>query len=399
MNKLELPLIAATSPTLAETMRSCSLRAALSRTPGSRKYVLGNPKGWLGSAYHQVLEKIAGARPTDITTDTTVERLWQEAVEAQHRRTLTPPLDRRFGSPPSWPGYHLAKASAALRATTLVSPNAPRLSDDHARASGNLEGRAEHREREFAAFGGKLVGRPDVVRTNEIVDFKSGSIVETSEEQGTETIKAAYVRQLQIYGYLVHETTGRWLQRGVLLPAIGPAVEIELRQQDCEREASEAVRILDAYNAKMADNDPIASLAAPSPENCKWCPYKPLCPPFWEAASSAWSGKLDGAAVEGTVTELPRPIHGGLARAFAIDSHAGTEPESHINVFPVNPLVHEVIDTLTIGDAVRVVGLRVRPDGVFVPQMRTVITRVDLLPDIAVRAIPSPERDETTTVH
>ena len=86
------------------------------------------------------------------------------------------------------------------------------------------------------------------------MDFKSGSIVETRDEHGTESIKAAYVRQLQIYGYLIHETLGRWLQRGVLLPAVGPGVEIQLHQQDCEREALEAVGLLEAYNDKVADN-------------------------------------------------------------------------------------------------------------------------------------------------
>src|SRR5262249_1710927 len=54
---LALPEIRATSPTLAETMRSCLMRAGLSRASGSSSFVLGNPKAWLGTAYHEVLEK------------------------------------------------------------------------------------------------------------------------------------------------------------------------------------------------------------------------------------------------------------------------------------------------------------------------------------------------------
>jgi hypothetical protein len=334
VNKLELSLIAATSPTLAETMRSCSLRAALSRTSGSGKYVLGNPKGWLGSAYHQVLEDIADARLEDQTIDTTVERLWNETIEAQYRRILTHPLDRRFGSPASWPGYHLTKANVLLRASILVSANAPRPRDENAEASQRIELREEHREREFTACGGKLVGRPDVVKASEIVDFKSGSIVEFSEEHGTETIKAAYIRQLQIYGYLVHAALGRWLQRGILFPAAGPGVEIQLHEQECEREALEAVALLDAYNRKIARNVNVTDLAAPSPETCKWCPYKILCPSFWAAASAGWSGSLDGAAVEGVLLEPPRQIHGGAARALSLEIRAGSEASREINVAP-----------------------------------------------------------------
>jgi hypothetical protein len=277
MNKLELPLIAATSPTLAEAMRSCSLRAVLSRTPGSGKYVLGNPKGWLGSAYHQVLENIADAHPASLTTD---------AV--------------------------------------------------------------------------------------------------------TETIKAAYVRQLQIYGYLVHATLGRWLQRGVLLPAAGPGVEIQLREQDCEREALEAVELLDTYNRKIAGNVPVTDLAAPSRENCKWCPNKIFCPAFWAAASADWSGSLDGAAVEGVLVQPPRHIHGGAGRALSIEIRGGSEAPREINVAPVNPVLHDVVDTFTTGDAIRVVALRVRSDGVFVPQMRTIVMRVDQLPELNVHTDPRP---------
>jgi hypothetical protein len=54
---LQLPEIRATGPTLAETMRTCLLRAGLSRARGSSNFVLGNPRAWLGTAYHEVLER------------------------------------------------------------------------------------------------------------------------------------------------------------------------------------------------------------------------------------------------------------------------------------------------------------------------------------------------------
>ncbi len=60
MPTLELPEIRATSPTLAETMRACLLRAGFSRARGSSNFVLGNPKAWLCTAYHEVLAKIVG---------------------------------------------------------------------------------------------------------------------------------------------------------------------------------------------------------------------------------------------------------------------------------------------------------------------------------------------------
>src|SRR4026209_822444 len=49
---LALPEIGATSPTLSESMRQCRLRAGLSKTAGASAMILGNPKAWLGTAYH-----------------------------------------------------------------------------------------------------------------------------------------------------------------------------------------------------------------------------------------------------------------------------------------------------------------------------------------------------------
>lgn len=55
-----------------------------------------------------------------------------------------------------------------------------------------------------------------------------------------------------------------------------------------------------------------AELATPTAENCKWCPFKLLCHPFWNAVKAAWSGQLDGAAVEGILDEPPLTIHAAL---------------------------------------------------------------------------------------
>jgi len=119
VSPLELPQIHATSPTLAETMRACFLRAGLSRATGSSRFVLGNPKAWLGTAYHEVLEKIVEVDLDQETLDAAVERLWNQAIATQQQRADVHALDRRFGSPTAWPGYHVARASVVLRAQEL----------------------------------------------------------------------------------------------------------------------------------------------------------------------------------------------------------------------------------------------------------------------------------------
>jgi hypothetical protein len=158
--------------------------------------VLGNPKAWLGTAYHQVLEKIAAAELKDDFGEI-AERLWDAAVAAHYERSVGHPSDRRFGRPETWPGYHLARASALLRARELVTA---RGTGFKATGSGDA---STVRERQFVAFGGKLVGKPDVIRQEEIIDYKSGAILEHDELSQSDVVKLAYVRQLRIYGFLV----------------------------------------------------------------------------------------------------------------------------------------------------------------------------------------------------
>jgi hypothetical protein len=382
VSTVQLPEIHATSPTLAETMRACLLRAGLSRAAGSSSFVLGNPKAWLGTAYHEVLEKIVEVDLGQETAGAAVERLWNKSIADQQRRADAHGLDRRFGSPPTWPGYHVARASVELRAQELCAGLPPTIVPGEQQASNAGRG-GSVREQEFTGYGGKLLGRPDVIRPREVIDYKSGAIFEYDEATQTDLVKAAYVRQLRIYGYLVKENLGWWPLRGLLLPLAGAGVEVALDPSDCTREAAEAVALLDSYNGKVHAGVPLNDFASPSPLGCRWCAYKLLCPAFWQASSPDWSGQLDGAAVEGPLAGAPTVIHAGAARAITVNIKAGSEARHRAQIAPLNPGAHPVVTTLAAGERVRVVGLRTRRDGALIPSNRTVLFRSDDLPLVA----------------
>lgn len=381
MHSLELPRIRATSPTLAETMRACLLRAGLSRTSGVSAFVLGNPKAWLGTAYHAVLEKVVRSDFRHETIDAAVGRLWNEAIAAQQRGAEANPLDRRFGMPTTWPGYFLARASIALHAKNLHLKVTSATAGDSAQAVGTGTD-SEIREQAFTAFDGKLVGRPDAIRGDEIVDYKIGAVTEFDEIAETDVVKLAYVRQLRIYGYLVKVRLGYWPLRGVLLPLSGVGVEVALDPTDCENEATDAVRLLEEYNRKISAGSTPEQLASPSPQTCQWCPYKTLCPAFWRAATPDWSGKLDAAAVDGVLVEAPIVIHGGASRAMPLDVQAGSEMRCLTQIAPLNVTIHPGAITLEAGDRIRLLGLRARSDGSLAPTQRTVLARVTDVPTI-----------------
>ena len=384
MSALELPQIGATSPSLAELMRVCLLRAGLSRITNGSEFVLGNPKGWLGTAYHEVLRKIVEIGLTQEARDAAVDRLWNQAIATQQERACAHVLDRRFGPAETWPGYYVARSSVTLRAQELcaglVSPAARAPKDFPSASAGS-----SIRETELRAYGGKLVGRPDVIRAGEIVDYKTGAILEYNEAVETEVVKAAYVRQLRIYGFLVRETLGWWPPRGVLLPLAGAGVQVVLEPDECVREAMEAVALLDVYNGKLLAGATPEELAAPLPANCRFCPYKLTCLPFWHTVSSVWSGQIDGVAIEGPLASAPGVIYGGAARTISLDIQAGSEIPRRAQIGPLSPLVHDVVNTLAAGDRVRLIGLRARADHVLAPTQRTVLARESDLPAVTVR--------------
>ena len=113
---MTLPVIPATSPTLADAMRQCALGAGLARAHGSGAFVLGNPKAWLGTVYHEVLEKIA---QVDLHTES-IEAAADSARRSSQTPVAGPPVDRtRPISARPAPAWKLALAGssgpAALR--------------------------------------------------------------------------------------------------------------------------------------------------------------------------------------------------------------------------------------------------------------------------------------------
>jgi hypothetical protein len=69
-----------------------------------------------------------------------------------------------------------------------------------------VEGRETGREQWLSGANGRLLGRPDLLRGDAVIDYKTGDV----HEHGDSSVaKASYVRQLQIYALLVRERTGK----------------------------------------------------------------------------------------------------------------------------------------------------------------------------------------------
>ncbi|GAB6185662.1 PD-(D/E)XK nuclease family protein [Thermopirellula anaerolimosa] len=371
---LRLRPIEAVSPTLVEALRLCKLRAGLSRAENADQYVLGNPKAWLGTAYHAVLE--AAGSDASGNLEVRAPALWDLAIQREYSRARVHRLDRRFGPPESWPGYHVVAAMAFVRAKELAEREASQRAE---KARCALPGDIL-REKTFSGADGRIVGRPDMVRPGEIVDFKSGEIFAEGDQ---EQVKGSYVRQLRIYGFLVRETLGWWPRRGVLLPMIGSLVEVDLEPGACEKEAADALRLLGEYNAAIARGHDPADLASPSAATCRWCPFQLYCPAFWNHVRPEWAGDLLAGALAGVAEEQASWIHNGLALSLSVLVDQGTVPANQrISLFPLDGLMHPDVLEVKAADRVRATGLFQRSDRSLVATKRTMIGLERNLPEI-----------------
>jgi hypothetical protein len=354
---IHLPVLKSTSPSLSELMRTCFLKAALSRANGLADFVVGNPKAWLGTAYHEVLAAISSRANTK-----TADELWNEAIDEQQQEALKHPLDSRFGPPASWPGYHVMLATVRLRAQEIAALQPERNSEMPAAPAG----RNSFRETRFVAMNGKLVGKPDVVLKRKIIDYKTGSVTDT-DDSGAAEVRASYARQLRLYAYITSEVLGLWPESAELVPMHGDAIRVEIDKSQCQAEAAEAVALLEKYNEQAQSLAP-EDLARPSPEACKWCGFKLLCNRFWQSAEPTWSGTLDGEAIAGVVAEPRQLIHSGLAARVVVDATAGTV-RGRTALMPLKP--DETVSSAPAGTAIRAVSLKKRPDGTLSPTLRS----------------------------
>lgn len=372
---LRIRKINAVSPSLGETLRSCMLRAGLSQSPEAKSYVLGNPKAWLGTAYHAALEAVDG---DDKDIAETVQNAWDKSIQALYNKAKNHNLDRRFNEPETWPGYHLIFAMAQVRAAEQWK-DAP--AGQHAGSPSNRKPVKEHK---FSAYGGKLVGSPDLVRDKEVIDFKSGQIF---EDENTEIIKEHFLRQLRIYGFLVYENLGWWPERGILLPMNGSRVEVLLDPEECKREAQEAVELLLSYNQSCASASSPAELANAAAETCNWCPYQSICPFYWDAIKDDWATITNYGSIEGTLTEAPRQIHNGLAYSLSLLVERASAHVGEVKtLFPFDCSLYPEVKMLQPQERVRLTGLVRRTDGSFTLGKRTVLAKVEDTPGIVVEA-------------
>ncbi len=150
LGRIALTRLDRTGPTLWSHMRLCLLRGAFAASRAAERFVLHDPRAWLGTAFHKVME--AAAQPD--TTAEALEQTWTAAVAEAAAAAKSHPLDARYAAPDRWPGYFLVRQRAMSSAQRVAGASA-------GRARTVPHGGGVYAERLLSARGGRLAGRPD----------------------------------------------------------------------------------------------------------------------------------------------------------------------------------------------------------------------------------------------
>jgi hypothetical protein len=190
--------------------------------------------------------------------------------------------------------------------------------------------RIEHAQ---SAAGGRIRGRADVIRRSpkhEIEDYKSGAVFEGDSGE----LKRAYRMQMLLYAVLEHEESGSWPASASVIPLTGDPVVIEIAPAEAEAARDDALAALAHYNQCVEGTDDAGRLAAPGPEQCRFCEFAAVCPAFWRALNPGWR---DGPVVAAAGHILAREASQRGLVALRIDVEAGSIDPGEWTIAGVDP--------------------------------------------------------------
>ena len=135
-----------------------------------------------------------------------------------------------------------------------------------------------------------MVGIPDRISHTAqgvvISDFKTGTFLHPDG-----SVSPDYQAQLQLYAALFHENHGVWPTSLEIVSITGSRVPVPVTPKQCEQLLNAAhklclkARKVTPTLAGNANNQTQA--AAPKPETCRLCAFRPRCPAYLAAALSA----------------------------------------------------------------------------------------------------------------
>ena len=201
----------------------------------------------------------------------------------------------------------------------------------------------------------------------------------------TGTPKAEYVTQLQLYAALYAETVDRWPASLELLPLDGPPIRIAFDPQTCLELLQDAVDLRARVNGVVAASQSAPGvaemrLANPSPSNCNFCTYRPVCVAYCHARQTAPAHVEWPIDLWGTIEEMKALGNSLLSITLKCDA----VDTSDVRVVGLNPSLarHPALSNLKQKDKVALFNLkRIGGASTYSEGRLTVIYKIEWIAD------------------
>jgi hypothetical protein len=270
------------SPSRFGQLRGCALQE-IWRAGGAHILLPRYPAAILGTLAHQILKEAGqgvGQDPFDAAHrwEQLVDGMNQELKQSWLEATLAP-LETSARM------YEVLRLRACTRAGQIVLASGKRSSSSTTAVAGTgFELWVESHDK---SVGGWI----DAVRRTKdgivLSDFKSGEVLERPEGIPQNQLKESHRIQVKLYAALYFQTYGIWPITIQIVPLAGAKLVVPFTNEECGQLLDEAAVTLKSLNSLIAAGGPsiYEALGTPSPQNCRFCSYRPGCPAYRKAHS------------------------------------------------------------------------------------------------------------------
>ena len=267
------------SPSRYAQLKTCALREIWT-AGGSLIFLPRNPAALLGTIAHQLL-KDAGHYAGNKAFD--AARRWEQLVDGMNQElkkswleAVVSPLET------SAPTYEVLKIRTCMRAGQISSSRRKRGSGRGIVPGTGFELWVESQDK---SVGGWI----DAARRTKdgivLTDFKSGDVLERPQGILQKELKESHRIQLKLYAALYFQTYRIWPNTIQIAPLKGTTIEVPFTQKECSGLLDEATATFASINSLISTGTRSAyeDFATPSPQNCRFCSYRPACPEYRKA--------------------------------------------------------------------------------------------------------------------
>lgn len=330
------------SPSRYAQLKSCALREIWT-AGGAPLFLPRNPAALLGTIAHQLL-KDAGHSGADRVFD--AERRWEQLVDGMNQELKKSWLEAVL-SPleTSAPKHEVLKIRACTRAGQISSTRRTRRSGLGSVSGTGFELWVESQDK---SVGGWIDAARRTKHGIVLTDFKSGDVLERPQGILQKEVKESHRIQLRLYAALYFQTYRIWPNTIQIAPLIGTTLEVPFTQKECSALLDEAAATFTSINAVISTGtrSVYKDFAIPSPQNCRFCTYRPTCPEYRVARKRVERGNGWPRDAFGTVWDI------NVLRGGEVNLRVTDDSGEKYTFRALGLKRHPALQTIQRGDAV-----------------------------------------------